>query len=104
MQTSSLENSAKFRWRACVDAEQAAQLFGWPNYYIPILTSARHLRPLGKPVQNARKWYALVELEELARDREWLDRAVKIVSGFVCDKNLKQRSKRVRFVEQSEPG
>ena len=43
---------------ACVGMEDAAAIFGWPNYYLPFLVRAGHLKPLGKPPQNARKWFA----------------------------------------------
>jgi hypothetical protein len=48
---------------ACVSVEEAAAIFGWPNYYLSFLVRAGHLKPLGKPAQNARKWFATVEIE-----------------------------------------
>jgi hypothetical protein len=50
----------------CVDMEEAAVIFGWPNYYLPFLVRAGHLKPLGKPAQNARKWFATVEIERMS--------------------------------------
>jgi hypothetical protein len=44
--------------------ESSNDIFGWPNYYLPFLVRAGHLKPLGKPVQNARKWLATVEIEQ----------------------------------------
>jgi len=38
--------------------ETAAAMFGWPTYNLPFLIRAGHLKPLGKPAQNARKWFA----------------------------------------------
>jgi len=32
--------------------EEAAAIFGWPNYYLPFLVRAGHLKLLGKPMQN----------------------------------------------------
>lgn len=43
---------------ACVSMEAAAAIFGWPNYYLPFLVQAGHLKPLGKPALDARKWFA----------------------------------------------
>ena len=80
-------------WPACVDAEAAARYFGWPSYFMPILARSGHLKPLGKPGQNARKWYATVELERLSRDPAWLDKAIRIVEKQVRDSNVKQRGK-----------
>jgi hypothetical protein len=80
-------------WPACVDAEAAARFLGWPAYFMPLLARAGHLKPLGKPAQNARKWYAMVELERVSRDPVWLDRAIRIVDRLVREANGKQKGK-----------
>lgn len=80
-------------WPACVGAEEAARLFGWPLYFIPVLLRTGHLTPLGKPMQNARKWFATCELERLSRDPVWLDRAIRTVERHVQEANRKQRGK-----------
>jgi hypothetical protein len=80
-------------WPACVDAEAAARFLGWPPYFMPFLARAGHLKPLGKPGQNARKWYAMVELERLSRDPVWLDKAIRIVDRLVREANGKQKGK-----------
>ncbi|MEI7733681.1 MAG: hypothetical protein WCO56_29215 [Verrucomicrobiota bacterium] len=78
---------------ACLDAEAAAKFLGWPAYFMPMLARAGHLKPLGKPAQNARKWYATVELERLSRDPAWLDKAIRIVDRLVREANGKQTGK-----------
>ena len=78
---------------ACVSMEQAAAIFGWPNYYLPFLVRAGHLKPLGKPAQNARKWFATVEIERMSADPVWLDKAVRIVEKQIQEMNNKQRGK-----------
>src|SRR5512135_3286211 len=80
-------------WPACVDAEAAARFLGWPPYFMPLLARAGRLKPLGKPAQNARKWYATVELERLSRDPAWLDKAIRIVDRLVREANGRQRGK-----------
>ena len=80
-------------WPACVDAEAAARFLGWPPYFMPLLARAGHLKPLGKPAQNARKWYAMVELERVSRDPAWLDRAIRIVDRLVREANGKPKGK-----------
>ena len=80
-------------WPACVGVEEASRIFGWPLYFFPVLMKVGHLKPLGKPMQNARKWFATCELERLSRDAAWLDRAIRIVEKHVKDANQKQRSK-----------
>ena len=60
---------------------------------MPLLARAGHLKPLGKPAQNARKWYATVELERLSRDSVWLDKAIRIVDRLVREANGKSKGK-----------
>lgn len=76
---------------ACVGMEEAAAIFGWPNYYLPFLVRAGHLKPLGKPAQNARKWFAVVEIERMSCDSVWLDKAIRIVEKQIQEMNRKQR-------------
>ena len=79
------------RRAACVGSEEAASVFGWPAYYVPILVRSGHLKPLGKPAQNSRKWFALVELERLGSDPAWLDKAIRLVEKRIHDMNGKQK-------------
>jgi len=76
---------------ACVGMEEAAAMFGWPNYYLPFLVRAGHLKPLGKPAQNARKWFSTVEIERLGSDPDWLDKAIRIVEKQIQEMNRKQK-------------
>jgi len=78
---------------ACVGMEEAATMFGWPNYYLPFLVRAGHLKPLGKPAQNARKWFATVEIERMSCDPDWLDKAIRIVEKQIQEMNRKQKGK-----------
>jgi hypothetical protein len=80
-------------WPACIGVEEASKILGWPLYFFPVLVRTGHLKPLGKPAQNSRKWFAAAEIERLSRDMAWLDKAVRIVEKHVHDLNLKQRGK-----------
>ena len=80
-------------WPACVDAEVAAKFLGWPPYFMPLLARAGHLKPLGKPGKNARKWYAMVELERVSRDPVWLDKAIRLVDRLVREANGNPKGK-----------
>ena len=80
-------------WPACIGVEEAAKILGWPLYFFPVLVRTGHLKPLAKPAQNSRKWFAAVEIERLSRDLAWLDKAVRIVEKHVHDLNAKQRGK-----------
>ena len=78
---------------ACVGMEEAAAIFGWPNYYLPFLVRAGHLKPLGKPTQNAHKWFATVEIERMSQNPDWLDKAIRIVEKQIHEMNQKQRKR-----------
>ena len=39
-----------------------------PVLRFPVLVQMGHLKPLGKPAQNSRKWFATAEIERLSRD------------------------------------
>ncbi len=77
---------------ACLGMEEAATLFGWPAYYLPFLVREGHLKPLGKPSQNSRKWFATVELERLSMDAAWLDKAIRIVEKRIQEMNCKRQA------------
>ncbi len=68
-------------------------MFGWPNYYIPFLVRSGHLKPLGKPMQNARKWFATVEIQRMGCDPAWLDKAIRIVEREIQVMNRRQKGK-----------
>lgn len=69
------------RLPARLDAPQAALLLGFAVHDVPVLIKARLLKPLGSPAPNGVKWFSAVELETLAQDRAWLDRATKTVQA-----------------------
>jgi len=79
------------RCPACIGVEDASRILGWPVYFFPVLVRFGHLKPLGKPGQNSRKWFASSEIERLSRDLVWLDKAVRIVEKHVSELNKKQR-------------
>jgi hypothetical protein len=44
-------------------------------------------------MQNARKWFATVEIERVSCDPDWLDKAIRIVEKQIQEMNRKQRGK-----------
>ena len=78
---------------ARVSVETAAAMFGWPDYYLPFLVRAGHLKTFGKPARNARKWFATVEIERMSQNPIWLDKAIHIVENLIREMNKKQRGK-----------
>lgn len=63
------------RLPARLNSAQVAMLLGFAEHDIPILVKAKLLSPLGKPQANAVKYFARVDVEELAIDTKWLTRA-----------------------------
>jgi len=90
--TAQIQNSQNEPNRpACIGVEEASKLLGWPTYFFPVLVRTGHLKPLGKPEQNSRKWFARAEIERLGADLAWLDKAVRIAEKHVHDLNFKRR-------------
>lgn len=73
--------------------EEAAKILGFHPCDIPILVSAKLLKPLGNPANNGSKYFAAVTIFTLSRDCEWLDKATKIISRYWKSKNEKKRSR-----------
>jgi hypothetical protein len=72
---------------ARLDAEQTAQVLGFQGHDIPFLVFHGLLKPLGKPNQNSRKYFAKVEILAFAEDTHWLSKATQIVSECWKKKN-----------------
>src|ERR1044071_4052152 len=89
-------------WPSCIGVEEASRILGWPPYFFPVLVRLGHLKPLGKPAQNSRKWFATVEIERLSRDLAWLDKGVRLVEKHIHDVNAKQRGKDLNRVLASD--
>jgi hypothetical protein len=75
---------------ARLDTTATAKLLGFAEHDIQILMAARKLTPLGDPAPNAPKWFAAVEIIQLATDRDWLHRATKEVSKYWRHKRERQ--------------
>lgn len=90
-QTNSINGTGRQSWPACIGVEEASKILGWPVYFFPVLMRERHLKPLGKPTQNGRKWFATAEIERLSHDLAWLDKAVRIAQKHVSDLNRYQK-------------
>ena len=72
-----------------LDVNQTAALLGFQRHDVTILVSARHLQPLGKPSPNSVKYFSSAEIIELANNRQWLDKATKLIAN-----HWKERDKR----------
>jgi hypothetical protein len=59
--------------------EEAAVIFGWPNYYSRSWCDPGISSRWASQQLNARKWFATIEIEWMSRDPDWLDKAIRIV-------------------------
>src|SRR6478736_6202922 len=69
---------------------QVAKLLNCSTDDVAILVSAGKLRALGKPKQNAVKYFSSIELFTLLADREWLDDATRTIIQFWRRKNARR--------------
>ena len=76
-----------------LNSPQTAALLGFQPHDIPVLVAKKLLRPLGKPVPQAPKYFAAPEIEKLATDPVWLGKAAQAM----CDhwKGKKRIQKRI---------
>jgi len=63
-----------------LDVAATAKLLGFAESDIQILMALGKLIPLGDPAPNAPKWFAAVEMIQLAADKDWLHKATKEIS------------------------
>ena len=73
-----------------LNSAEAALLLGFQEHDLTVLVAARLLAPLGRPAPNAPKYFAAVEVEKLAQDREWLGQATKALAKFWLVKNQRK--------------
>ncbi len=59
---------------ARLNAEQTAWVLNCQPHDIPVLVSARLLKPLGNPPASGVKFFATADVLELTQDRAWLNK------------------------------
>lgn len=77
---------------ARLDAEQAANFLGFQEHDIPVLVRRKLLDPLGEPMANAKKYFALIDILEKAENRAWLAKATRTCYQHWWDKNASRKS------------
>jgi hypothetical protein len=75
---------------ARLTAEQAAWVLNCQPHDVPVLVVSRLLKPLGNPVPNSVKYFATIDVLELARDRAWLAKITNAVGQHWKKKNLRK--------------
>lgn len=58
---------------------------------MPILVSARLLRPLGNPPPNGIKFFATADVLELIKDRFWVAKATNAISQHWRKQNARRK-------------
>lgn len=59
--------------------EDVAALLGFQKHDIRVLVSHKLLKPLGNPSPAATKHFATVDIQEYAKDTNWLSKATRAV-------------------------
>jgi hypothetical protein len=72
---------------ARLTAEQTAWVLNCQPHDIPVLVAARLLKPLGNPQPNSVKYFAALEILELAKDRTWLTKVTNALTQHWQKKN-----------------
>jgi len=72
---------------ARLDSKQTADILGFQEHDIAPLIREEMLEPLGKPMPNARKYFARVQIMEIANDPVWLSKATKVIYKHWQEKN-----------------
>jgi hypothetical protein len=80
------------RLPARLNTTETAVVLGFQEHDIAALIGAKLLTPLGKPVPNAPKYFAAVDVAAAAQDRDWLSQATKALSKFWNEKNSRKKS------------
>ena len=76
---------------ARLTAEQTAWVLNCQPHDIPVLVAARLLKPLGNPQPNSVKYFASVEVLELAKERTWLAKMTNAVNQHWQRKNAERK-------------
>ena len=77
---------------ARMDAKLTADILGFQEHDIPVLVNLGQLEPLGKPMPNARKYFARIQIMEVADDTSWLSKATKLIYQHWQGKNANRKS------------
>lgn len=78
---------------ARLTSEQAGWVLGCQLHDVPILVSAKLLKPLGNPAANGVKFFATCDVRELLNDKAWLARMTNTISQHWQKKNaVKKKS------------
>lgn len=78
---------------ARLTAEQTAWALNCQPHDLPVLVSARLLKPLGNPAANSIKFFAAADVLEQSKDRNWLVRMTHAVNQHWHLKNARKKNR-----------
>jgi hypothetical protein len=87
---------------ARLTAEEVVCVLGFQPHDLPVLMTAGLLKPLGKPAQNAPKFFATKTVLELARNEPWLHKATLALARHWQDRNARKARKPKQKTPQLE--
>jgi hypothetical protein len=76
---------------ARLNVEQVAWVLNCQAHDVPVLVTARLLKPLGNPPQNGTKFFATHEVLELMRDEKWLNRITVAIYEHWHKRNTRKK-------------
>lgn len=83
------------RLPARLNSSETAVLLGLNDHDVTTLIAAKLLLPLGKPAQNAPKYFAAVDVLMRAEDREWLPDVTNALARHWQAKNRRNAAARL---------
>ena len=87
---------------ARLTAEQAAWVLNCQPHDVPVLVVARLLKPLGNPQPNSVKYFATMEVLELAKDRTWLAKVTNAMGQHWKQRNLHKKGRSLVLAENGQ--
>lgn len=78
---------------ARLTAEQAAWVLNCQSHDVPVLVAVKLLKPLGNPPPNSVKYFAALEVVELAKDRTWLAKVTNALCQHWQKKNAAKKNR-----------
>ena len=85
-------------------AEQAGWVLNCQAHDIPALIHARLIKPLGNPAVNGSKYFATVDLLEIAKDRAWLVKMTMAITQHWQKQNGRKKKYRAQPAKQPASG
>ena len=77
---------------ARLTSEQASWVLNCQPHDVPVLVAAKLLKPLGNPPPNCVKFFATLEVLELAKDRAWLAKLTNTLTQHWQHKNRRKQA------------